>query len=197
MLASNSAVAHYNTDTSAPADLLRLCPSSLPHTFGYRMTVGRTESPATAHLTAERVLLKRALPSGLPVSLDLPVDAYEAVAVRILPGTRVDSLMVVLELMHADPALSVPLAVAEDFDGLVADWHAWGRVFRLPLVLVEADGLAHLIENRLGAVTLKDVSPRRRSVLARRRPRFLARRKTGGAGPQPIHGGEREIIARS
>jgi hypothetical protein len=92
--------------------------------------------------------------------------------------------------------LSVPLAVAEDYDDLLADWRAWGRVFRLPLVLVEADGLAHVVENRLGAVTLAEMQPRRRSVLARRRPRFLARRKTGLAGTATVHAGEREIIAR-
>lgn len=197
MFASTPVTSRYDADTAGKIDLLRICPSSLPQTFRYRMVDGTREMPATVHLSTERVRIKRSLPSGLPVALDLPITAYEAVAVRILPGPAVDSLTVVLELMHADPSLSVPLAVAEDFDGLVADWRAWGRAFGLPLVLVEADGYAHIVENRLGAVTLKDVAPRRRSVLARRRPRFLARRKTGLAGPQPVHEGEREIIARS
>lgn len=197
MAASTSCLSQYDTDTLDGDAGLRLNPSMLPHTFRYHVSDGPSATPATAHLTAERVRIRRALPSGLPAALELPVTAYEAVAVRILPGNEIDSLMVVLELMHTDPALSVPLAVAEDFDGVVADWRAWGRIFRLPLVLVEADGLAHIVENRLGAVTLKSVAPRRRSVLNRRRPRFLARRQPGRPGPQPVHAGEREIIART
>jgi hypothetical protein len=116
--------------------------------------------------------------------------------VRILPGESLESISVVLELMHADPALSVPLAVSGDFEDLVADWRAWGSIFHLPLVLVEADGRAHIVENRLGAVTLRTTAPRRRSVLAGRRPRFLSRRRTGRADFEPVfHFDEREITA--
>jgi hypothetical protein len=197
MATSFPALADYDADNAVRRDYLRLNPSNLPHNFRYRLSDGRGEAPASVHLTAERVRIRRPLPSGIMAALDLPVGAFAAVAVRILPGPRADSLTVVVELMHADPALSVPLAIAADLDGILADWRAWGRVFRLPLVLVEADGLAHVVENRLGAVTLKALAPRRRSVLNRRRPRFLAQRQVGAAGPQPVHAGEREIIARN
>jgi hypothetical protein len=175
---------------------VRLSPENLPHHFHFQTTQGDRLSSSTVHLTQDCVHISHLLPSGLPVALDIPVLAFEAVAVRVLPGDAPDTIHVVLELMHADPALSVPLAISADFEDLIADWRAGGSVFHLPLVLVEADGSAHTVENRMGAVVLRQTAPRRRSVLTGRRPRFLSRRRTGRADLLPVlYLDEREITS--
>lgn len=102
-----------------------------------------------------------------------------------------------LELHHNDPQLSVPLLVAEDLGDIAADWRAWAEEYRLPMLLIEADGVARTLEESLGAVKTAPVKERRkRRVSPQRRPRFLARRKAGDLGLRLVIGGE-EIIARS
>ena len=104
--------------------------------------------------------------------------------------------LAVLELMHADPMLSVPLLVAEDLDDVAADWRAWSDAYRLPMLLIEADGIARTLEESLGAVRTDPAKPRRKGrVASGRRPRFLARRKCGDLGLRLVVDGE-EIIAR-
>ena len=105
-------------------------------------------------------------------------------------------LPVTLELMHSDQALSVPLLVAHDLDDVAADWRAWAEAYRLPMLLVESDGVARNLEESLGAVRKADPKARRRRPTSMpRRPRFLARRKAGTLGLRLVIDGE-EIIAR-
>ena len=101
-----------------------------------------------------------------------------------------------LELLHNDPMLSVPLLVADDLEDVAADWRAWADAYRLPMLLIEADGIARTLEELLGADqdAAGEGSPQApRSQ--QRRPRFLARRKTGDLGLRLVINGE-EIIAR-
>ena len=47
--------------------------------------------------------------------------------------------------------LSVPLLVADDLEDVAADWRAWAEAYRLPMLLIEADGVARTLEESLGA----------------------------------------------
>ena len=97
-------------------------------------------------------------------------------------------VIVTLELMHADKDLSVPLLVADNLDDVAADWRDWARMFRLPMLMVEADGSIESLES---VMTSHDRRPR-----ASKRPRFLLRRRTASLGvAMRIQG--REIIARN
>jgi hypothetical protein len=90
----------------------------------------------------------------------------------------------------------VPLLVADDLDDVAADWRAWADAYSLPMLIVEADGVARPLEESLGMVKTGAMRPRRVSRAVRqRRPRFLARRKSGSLGLRLVIDGV-EIIAR-
>jgi hypothetical protein len=92
--------------------------------------------------------------------------------------------------------LSVPLLVADDLDDVAADWRAWAAAYRLPMLLFEADGVARTLEETLGGLPVASPLQRRKGRISLgRRPRFLARRKSGNLGLRLIIDGE-EIIAR-
>src|SRR5690606_40408785 len=132
--------------------------------------------------------------SGLPVSIALPARAFRGVAARAIEDGE-GNVTVTLELMHADPMLSVPLLVAHDLENVAADWRAWSEAFKLPMLLVEADGVARSLDDTFGLVKKAPPTERRKGrVSLQRRPRFLARRKTGELGVRLIVDGE-EIIA--
>jgi hypothetical protein len=99
--------------------------------------------------------------------------------------------------MHRDPALSIPLIIADDPADVGADWQSWSRILGLPLLLVLPDGSIEKPVDHIGAMRKLPTRPRRRhSFFAGRRPRFLTRRKTGlKRGEIEILDG-REIIAR-
>jgi hypothetical protein len=126
----------------------------------------------------------------------VPFAAYRGVAVRIEGSREAGQVRVFLDLLHGERALTVPLSVADDAEGVASDWQAWGRLLRLPLLVVSADGTISAPLATLGALTVHPMRSRRRRWSARLRPRFLVRRKTGRAAPFARVGG-REIIARS
>ena len=106
------------------------------------------------------------------------------------------NVTVTLELLHNDPMLSVPLLVADDLDDVAADWRAWADAYRLPMLLIEADGVARTLEESLGAA-IKALPPqdrRKRHTAPKHRSRFLMRRKPGNLGLRLVISGE-EIIA--
>jgi hypothetical protein len=91
----------------------------------------------------------------------------------------------------------VPLLVADDLDDVAADWRAWAEAYRLPMLLIEADGVARTLEESLGAVikTLPVQERRKGRVSTMRRPRFLARRRAGDLGLRLVVDNQ-EIISR-
>ncbi|WP_378943947.1 DUF6101 family protein [Mesorhizobium sp. ANAO-SY3R2] len=135
--------------------------------------------------------------SGLPVTVALPARAFRGVAARAMEDD-LGNVTVTLELLHNDPMLSVPLLVADDLDDVAADWRAWADFYSLPMLLIEADGVARTLEESLGAaIKTQPVRERRKGRVSRmRRPRFLARRKSGDLGVRLVIDGE-EIIARA
>ena len=105
-------------------------------------------------------------------------------------------MTVTLELHHTDTQLCVPLLVAHNLDDIAADWRAWSELYGLPMLMVEADGVARPLDDGSAHPSAAAATRRRRhNQIADRRPRFLVRRSTGKLGIRmKIEG--REIIAR-
>ena len=160
----------------------RIDPARFPQQVEYALNSENGNVSVT--LDERGAVLRRILPqSGLPLSFALPTRAFKGVAA--------------LELHHEDPDLSIPLLVAHDLSDIAADWRSWSVAFRLPMLMVEADGVARPLEEHIGPIRREPAAERRRhAYFADRRPRFLVRRKTGSLGvTMKIEG--KEIIARS
>jgi hypothetical protein len=189
----NSALKPALKPTWAGSDL-RLDPFRLPQAVSY---AGRDDQgDVTFTIDHRGVTIRRVLEaSRLPVSIALPARAFRGVAARAIEDGD-GEVTVTLELLHADPMLSVPLLVAHDLDDVAADWRAWSDAYKLPMLLIEADGVARTLEESLGLVKKGPPAERRKGrVSMQRRPRFLARRRTGDLGVRLVIDG-REIVAR-
>ncbi len=173
---------------------VRLDPSVLPQRFKYRTGLGGEAGEAAVILDRAMATVCRRLPSGIPMAMRMPINVFEGVAVRM--ANTGGEVMIVVELLHRDPMLSLPLMVTLEMDDVVADWRAWGRALSLPLLMVNPDGSYQPVEDRIGAVAVGVTRPRRRrTVLAKRRPRFLLRRRPGnGELGTPVND-EREITS--
>lgn len=143
------------------------------------------------------VSVKQILPkSGLKLAMAVPARAFKGVAARVRCDGEGNET-VTLELHHHDPALSVPLLVADNLDDIAADWHAWSRLMRLPMLIVDASELAQPVREALGMVMVEDPINRRKRITRRpHRPFFLSRRKPGAVGAVERLSAA-EIIARS
>lgn len=169
-----------------------------PTRFPQQVSLRRQDhgAPVTITLDERGAVMRKVLPSsGLPLSIALPARAFKGIAARAIDHGN-GSVTVTLELHHDDADLCVPLLVAHDLCDIAADWRNWSEFYRIPMLMVEADGVARPLEEHLGDVRTNHVKPRRRhSHFASRRPRFLVRRRTGKLGvAMKIEG--REIIAR-
>ncbi|TWF57258.1 DUF6101 family protein [Neorhizobium alkalisoli] len=173
---------------------LRIDPSRFPQQVTY--SLHETSGDVTITIDERGAVLRKVLPeSGLPLSFALPARAFKGVAARAIDHGD-GEVTVTLELHHEDPELCIPLLVAHDLCDIAADWRSWSDAYRIPMLMVEADGVARPLENHIGEVKAHVVKQRRRhSYFADRRPRFLVRRTTGTLGvAMKIEG--KEIIAR-
>jgi hypothetical protein len=128
-------------------------------------------------LHRERVVLRRAV-QGMRMAINVRVSDFRGIALRGIDDAQM------LVLVHRDPSLTIPLCVSSDRDEISAAWQIWSDIFTLPQLPEE-----------------KACEPaprrRRRNAIRSRRPKFLVRRRGGGAlDPANVHRGEREIIAR-
>ena len=173
---------------------MRLDPFRLPQAVSYASHDDFGEVSFTVDNRGVR--MKRVLnKSGLPVTFALPTRAFRGVAARAIEDDLGD-VTVTLELLHTDAMLCVPLLVAGDLDDVAADWRAWSEALGLPMLMIEADGLARPLEESIGEVKANPPKHRRQGHAVRaRRPRFLARRRCGSLGVRRVVGGA-EIIAR-
>jgi hypothetical protein len=174
---------------------MRLDPFRLPQAVTY---AGRDDQGEIDILVdAKGARLRRTLSrSGLDVSLVLPFRAFRGVAARAIED-EFGGVTATLELYHADPQLCIPLLVAENLDDIAADWRGWSNACGLPMLLVEADGIARPLEESVGRVKADAPIERRKGRSApKRRARFLARRREGDLGLRLVVQGE-EIIARN
>ncbi len=173
---------------------MRLDPLRLPQAVSYASLDDFGEVNFT--IDARGVRMRRVLNrSGLPVTFALPPRAFRGIAARAIED-EFGEVTVTLELHHVDPMLCVPLLVADDLDDVAADWRAWSEAYHLPMLMIEADGMAYPLEDTIGEVKAGAPHDRRQGRPGRtRRPRFLARRKCGSLGVRVVIEGE-EIIAR-
>ena len=174
---------------------MRLDPLRLPQVVSYATRDDHGDVTFTIDQRGA-VVRRRLAMSGIPAIIALPARVFRGVAARALEDGD-GNVTVTLELLHDDPLLSVPLLVAGDLDDVAADWRAWAEAYRLPMLLIEADGVARTLEESLG-VAVGTAPPRERRkgrISTTRRPRFLARRRTGDLGLRLVIAGE-EIIAR-
>jgi hypothetical protein len=184
--------------TAGSSRTARLDPLALPVRFTATDAVA-DERVRHVELHRERVILRRAV-RGMRIALNVPVQAFLGVAIRLTPEAGDVPAGVAVVLEHRDPALSIELYSAQDSDDVVAEWRQWSRVLGLPPLVTGSDGKFSEPFPRLGAVRCNPPAQRRRrrSALQRRRPKFLVRRRAGVARNAPlVHQGERELIARN
>ncbi len=167
-----------------------------PHTLPVR-GAARDGGTAGFILDRERAIVQRQRLAGPPFTLTVPLSSYRGVSVRMEATATTGNVRVFVELLHKDPALTLLLTVGDEPEDVAADWQAWGRTLKLPLLVIGQDGSVSEPLGDLGGVITGPPRPRRRySFFAGRRPRFLTRRKTGHSHPTEQLSG-REIIARN
>ena len=180
---------------------LRIVPGQLPHRFSYKAAGSKKDIHVNLNergAVIDRVLEK----SDLPISMALPANAFKGIAARAIDDGKGNST-VTLELHHQDVDLCMPLLVDTELHNIAGDWREWAEAFNIPMLMVEADGVARPLDEDMAQsktdpkTRAKTTSTykRRNSTTGQRRPRFLVRRKTGHLGCRMKISG-REIIAR-
>jgi hypothetical protein len=177
---------------------VRLDPMMLPVRFT-ASDAGADQRVRLVELNRERVVLRRQV-RGMRMAVNVPVASFLGVALRLVTPAEDTHPRILLSLEHRDPALCVPLADPVG-DDVIAEWQLWARVFGLPLLVSDSDGMLREPFRRLGAVRLgarPSIRRRRCNAISRRRPSMpLRRRRRRLAGGVAVHRGEREIIARN
>jgi len=177
---------------------MRVDPTDLPARF--RVPEQGPDARAAKRIDVEidrvSVVMYREV-GGIPVRINVPLSDYRGIAIRFRVPEEGTEPEIVLELMHSDPALAVPLMIATDMDEIISDWRIWGRELGLPLLTVDEAGTTSVVAGRFGGVSTGRPARRRYyALIADRRPRFLVRRKVGLRRPPEICVGE-ELIARA
>ena len=171
--------------------------SGLPETilFGDRVS-------GMVQIKHDHAMVECHLTCGLPLIVRVPLHYYRGIGARFVVGKREGSpLICILELVHNDPALNVPVAVSTDLEDIAVDWKSWSNRYDLTMLhqpLGSGDYVpANVSEGPLSNLDITPQTPRRHHAqFAARRPRFLTRRKIGRKGKMPGLTG-REIIARN
>jgi hypothetical protein len=131
---------------------------------------------------------------GVSMLIRVPVSAYRGVALDVEPIHN-GGAAYRLALAHNDPDLDILLIETQDSAAAAAEWKFWSSFLELPRLTVR-NGEIEPLDAMIGGVVAKEVVARRgASAVAKRRPRFLARR-TGGDKRRmsAVFAGEREII---
>lgn len=165
----------------------------------YRISERLNFAKGDINYTLDRmgVSVKMKLPkSGLPLAFGIPTKAFKGIAARAIENAD-GSQVVSLELHHVDPDLCIKVLVADNLDDIAADWHSWSRLMKLPMLIVDADGMSKPVRDELGMVMLENPIARRKRITAYKpRPWFLKRRKMGVVG-EITKLTANEIIARA
>ena len=176
---------------------LRLDPMMLPVRFT-ASDAGADQRVRLVELDRERVVMRRQV-RGMRMAVNIPVASFLGVALRLVTPGEDTHPRILLSLEHRDPALCVPLADPVG-DDVIAEWQLWARIFRLPLLVCDRDGMLREPFRRLGPVRLgtrPSVRRRRGNAISKRRPSMpLRRRQARLPDAAAVHRGEWEIIAR-
>ena len=147
-------------------------------------------------LGRDRVMIARSV-AGVRMKIALASHAYRGVVLR-LRGLWDGRFTYEIVLVHRDPDLCVPLFEAQDDNEVQAEWRLWARFLGLPALVEREEGRAEADDATLADLSGTLAAPRRRgAAMSRRRPRFLARRKSGRGAIGVSLGGAREIFPGS
>ncbi len=148
------------------------------------------EGKRQVRVTRNDIVIARRF-AGIAMMVSVPVRAYRGVALAVETAAE-GGAAYRLSLAHNDPDLDIVLAETRDSAAVAADWKYWSAYLDLPR-LSEEDGKMLPIEAPKGASLA--IERRRNAAVFKRRPRFLARRKTGEASRgETVFVAEREII---
>ena len=170
---------------------MRLDPYHLPHS----VLIGK-DGNYSYKIDRNGAVIKRKLGCGLPVSMALPQKAFKGVAAKAIDDGNGKTIFI-LELHHHDVDCCLPVLVADNLDDIGADWHAWSRLMRLPMLLVDEQNMAKPVRKQLGILKIEtSVERRNRLSMNNHRPWFLRKRKSGTIGKMEKLSAA-EIIARN
>jgi Family of unknown function (DUF6101) len=109
---------------------------------------------------------------------------WRGIALRLANGSRSETCFELA--LTAGDGRSISIATIDEEDA-VALWRDCGKASQLPLILETGDGVQSEPYPMLGPLQLGAIRIRRRhALLAGRRPRFLARRKTTRLADNPV-----------
>ncbi len=148
--------------------------SPLSQSFSASAPDARTDS-GTRHIsiTARRIEIERQV-AGIAMRLAVPIRAYDGVLLAC--DEQAEPRLYRISLIHPDPDLSIELHRAVDCPGVLALWRHWAEFFRKPALYGEGSTQARQ------RCTVSRPRPRRRGdQIAKRRPRFLKRRRAGNS----------------
>ncbi len=167
-------------------------PFNLPARIDYQGTVRAGYIPQTAVIADKVVVIRRMTGAGVPLYVTVPLAAYSGVVLT----SDADGEGVALRLDHPNRDLAIPLYRSGDADDVIAEWQAWGRTLRRPILIEDADGEVRDPHERIGMLIVHRPKARRLNrFFADRRPRVLMNRKLGGRPSGLVHRDD-EIIAR-
>ncbi len=147
------------------------------------------EGKRQVRVTRSDILIARRF-AGISMMVAVPVRTYRGVALAV-EAAEEGGAAYRLSLAHHDPDLNIVLAETKDSATVAADWKYWAAYLDLPR-LAQEDGEILAVE---AANCGKALARRRNASVAKRRPRFLTRRKRGDvARCEAVFAGEREII---
>ena len=157
--------------------------SNVVRLFGDARAAGHCTEASNDNGTVKSVrtvtVRKRLPESGVVVKIKVPVDEFFGVAVATAISEE-GVLTSSIELVHSDETLNYKVFEETGNANIVAEWQNWGRKLRLPLFIRSGDGALMPYSQRVSGVVVGDDSERRRLASdAKRRPRFLNRRKIG------------------
>jgi hypothetical protein len=173
-----------NTHLNKPAWAmreLRLDPFKLPQNVTHGAIKHQHMDQAKFSLTLDHdgATLYNINENGKTVEYILPTQSFKGITACAYENED-GSTTVTLELMHENPALSIPLHSSTTLDDVIADWHAWSRALNLPMYLRESDGALVRLSNDHKGLIQKPAQPRRRRSFAiSHRPKFSMQRKMG------------------
>ncbi len=143
----------------------------------------------TISLEPQSVRIERPVGGGV-CGINVKAVDFDGVAVVAGGGAMI------VRLLHRDSWLTIDLVKDAGLGAALDLRDEIARQFRLPAVLIDADGRARSDLSKYGAVLAAALAPRRCSPVNRARPRFLQRRKVGNPAVRPTLA-SREIIARN
>lgn len=130
---------------------MRIDPSKFPQTARYHDRHLKADVSVT--IDENGAIIRRNPYSSLPTAVTVPAKAFIGITARATHD-ETGKITVTLELMHVDPQLSVPLLVAHDLNNVVEDWRSWSKIYKLPMMLVEEDGVARVINRQAASVKM-------------------------------------------